>query len=431
MSSFRLPDTFKVRNRPTVPLEITSCRICNNRRLVPLLDLGEQSLTGIFPSSPEERVTRGPLELVKCDGESCCGLVQLRHSYDAAEMYGGNYGYRSSLNESMVAHLRSIAVKVMARVPASRNDIVLDIGSNDGTLLSCYPPGPVLVGMDPTAARFHRFYPPDARLIPELFSADAFKAAFGERKASIITSIAMFYDLDQPIEFVRQIADILDDGGIWHFEQSYLPAMLERNAYDTICHEHADYYGLKQIQWMLDRCGLKIIGLERNEVNGGSFAVSAAKAASRHAEDSAAIAAMLDAEARMGLHTPEPYEKFKERVFAHREKLLGTLAEISRNGGRVLGYGASTKGNVILQFCGITPAQIPFIAEVNRDKFGKFTPGTGIPIISEADAHAMHPDYLLVMPWHFRENLIAREAAYLQRGGKMIFPLPEIEIFPR
>lgn len=414
-----------------MPREISSCRICHHRQLVPLLHLGEQCLTGIFPKSPDEPITRGPLELVKCDGDDACGLVQLRHSYDSAEMYGADYGYRSSLNKSMVAHLRAKVAKLTAMAPPQPGDLVLDIGSNDGTLLSFYPPGLTVVGMDPTAAKFREFYQPHIEVIADFFSAASFKAQFGTRKAKLITSIAMFYDLDEPMRFVEQVAEILDEDGIWHFEQSYLPAMLAANAYDTVCHEHVEYYALGQIQWMMDRCGLKIIGIEQNEINGGSFAVTVAKTSSRHREDTAAVAAMLAAEARQGLHTLAPYEAFRSRVFHHRDALLALLADLSRQGASVLGYGASTKGNVILQFCGITTAQIPCIAEVNPDKFGKFTPGTHIPIVSETEAHAMKPDCLLVMPWHFRDNLVKREAAYLQRGGRMIFPLPEIQIVGR
>ena len=411
-----------------MPREISSCRICNNRQLVSLLHLGEQCLTGIFPKSPDEPITRGPLELVKCDGDDACGLVQLRHSYDSAEMYGADYGYRSSLNKSMVAHLRAKVAKLIAMAPPQPGDIVLDIGSNDGTLLSFYPPGLTAVGMDPTAAKFREFYQPHIEVIADFFSAANFKAQFGTRKAKLITSIAMFYDLDEPMQFVEQVAEILDGEGIWHFEQSYLPAMLAANAYDTICHEHVEYYALAQIRWMMDRCGLKIIAVELNDINGGSFAVTVAKASSRHEEDTAAVVTMLAAEASQGLHTLAPYEAFRSRVFHHRDALLALLAELSQQGASVLGYGASTKGNVILQFCGITRAQIPCIAEVNPDKFGRFTPGTHIPIVSETEAHAMKPDCLLVMPWHFRDNLVKREAAYLQRGGKMIFPLPEIQI---
>ncbi len=417
-----------VRDPAFMPREITQCRICRNRQLTPLLSLGEQCLTGVFPKTPEEPITRGPLDLVKCDGESSCGLVQLRHSYDSTEMYGAQYGYRSGLNQSMIEHLAAQVAKLTALVPLRDRDLVLDIGSNDGTLLARYPHGPTLVGMDPTADRFRAFYPPHIHALAEFFSAVVFREHFGERRAKIISSLAMFYDLDDPMQFVAQVVEILDDEGVWHFEQSYLPSMLTRNAYDTICHEHVEYYGLRQIKWMLDRCGLKIISLDLNEVNGGSLGVTVAKIASRHREDTTAVSALLKSEIDQSLDTLEPYLAFKERVFRHRDNLLETLAELSRQGASVLGYGASTKGNVILQFCGITTAHLPFVAEVNPDKFGRFTPGTHIPIISEADAHAMNPDYLLVLPWHFRRNLVARESAYLRRGGKMIFPLPEIQV---
>ncbi len=414
--------------RTTMPLEITHCRICGNQQLTPLLSLGEQCLTGVFPQNPEAQITRGPLELVKCDGDPCCGLVQLRHSYNAAEMYGSNYGYRSGLNQSMIDHLHAKVAKLSALAPAGDGDLVLDIGSNDGTLLSFYSEGLTCVGMDPTAAKFREFYRPHIEVIADFFSAETFKACFGVRKAKIITSIAMFYDLDEPIRFVQQVAEILDDNGIWHFEQSYLPTMLAQNAYDTICHEHVEYYALRQIKWMTDRCGLRIIDVEVNDVNGGSFAVTVAKKSSRFRENADAVNALLKKEDDAALQTVPPYEAFGERDVHHREKLVSTLDALRRSGAKVLGYGASTKGNVILQYCSLTSAQLPAIAEVNPEKFGRFTPGTGIPIISEAQAQAMRPDYFLVMPWHFRSNLIKREATFLQRGGKLIFPLPEIEI---
>ena len=410
--------------------EITHCRICGNAQLISLLHLGEQCLTGVFPGSVDEPVTRGPLELVKCDGAEACGLVQLRHSYDAREMYGSGYGYRSSLNQEMVGHLRATVARLSESLSLQSSDLVLDIGSNDGTLLSFYPQGPTLVGMDPTAVTFRRYYQTRIEVLADFFSAAAFKAHFGTRRAKLITSLAMFYDLDAPIEFVAQIAEILDDEGVWHFEQSYLPAMLARTAYDTICHEHVEYYCLRQITWMLDRCGLKIVALTTNDVNGGSLAVTAAKKGSRTPEVASAVSSMLASERSLGLDTVAPYHAFRERVFRHREKLLATLEDLSRKDALVLGYGASTKGNVILQFCGITPALLPMIAEVNPDKFGRFTPGTLIPIVPEAEVHARMPDYLLVMPWHFRSNLLQREAAFMERGGKLIFPLPDIEIVP-
>lgn len=404
---------------------LTACRICGNTNLLPVLSLGDQFLTGVFPKSREERITRGPLDLVKCHGENTCSLLQLGHSYDSSEMYGANYGYRSGLNQSMVDHLRAKVSALQQRVSIGAGDVILDVGSNDGTLLSFYPEGPTLVGMDPTATKFRRFYQPRIHVIPDFFSAGLFRQEIPSAKAKIITSIAMFYDLEDPVSFVREISASLAPDGIWHFEQSYMPSMLRVNAYDTVCHEHVEYYGLRQIKWMLDQCRLKILDVEINDVNGGSFAVTAALETSALASNDDKIQEILRSES--GLDTMLPYETFAKRVAAHREELRSTLAGIAAAGSSVLGYGASTKGNVILQYCGLTASDIPAIAEVNPDKFGAYTPGTLIPIISEAEARARKPDYFLVMPWHFRDNLLAREKAFLQAGGKMLFPLPIVE----
>ncbi|HUA55508.1 MAG TPA: class I SAM-dependent methyltransferase [Candidatus Sulfotelmatobacter sp.] len=414
---------------PAAYRAIDRCRICGNRRLVSVLNLGEQYLTGVFPHGRDPRLTRGPLELMRCDGEDACGLVQLRHSYDHAELYGANYGYRSSLNGSMVRHLADKVARLRRRVSLTAADLVIDVGSNDGTLLSNYPAGgPALVGIDPTAAKFRSYYRPDIRVIADFFSAGVVRANFPDRRARLVTSVAMFYDLDAPQAFADEIAGILAEDGVWHFEQSYLPSMLHRTSYDTICHEHLEYYGLGQIKWIVDRAGLKIIDVSFNDVNGGSFAVSVAHRDAPYPEALDQMATIIVQEAQDGLRRAETYAAFAARVVEHRDRLRETLRDIRSAGRRVVGYGASTKGNVILQYCGLTEADIPCIGEVNRDKFGCVTPGTWIPIVSEAEAKADRPDYLLVLPWHFRDNLIARERAYLDAGGRMIFPLPAIEI---
>jgi len=409
--------------------KLQKCRICGNSNLFPVLSLGNQVLTGVFPRTKGEKITCGPLELVKCDGEGVCSLLQLAHSYDSAEMYGANYGYRSGLNRSMVSHLGQKVRKLLTKYPVSPGDLVLDIGSNDGTLLSNYPEGILPVGMDPTAAKFREYYQPRITVIPDFFSAEKFLAETGGKKARMVTSIAMLYDLESPLDFVRQIASILDNNGVWHFEQSYMPSMIEVNAYDTVCHEHLEYYGLRQIQWMLEKNGLKILEVEINDINGGSFAVTAALESSRLTANESQIRKILEEESIF--ETTEPYEQFARRVSAHRDALREKISAITREGASILGYGASTKGNVILQYCDLTTHEIPAIAEVNPDKFGAYTPGTLIPIISELEAHAQKPDYFLVLPWHFRSNLLEREAVYIRNGGKMLFPLPSIEIVGR
>jgi hypothetical protein len=406
--------------------EIDKCRVSGSKNLVSVLNLGHQVLTGVFPKSASEKITSGPLELVWCpDG----GLLQLRHSYDPGEMYGLNYGYRSGLNQSMVNHLTE-KVKYLERLATLKSgDVVLDIGSNDATTLKAYStPGIKLIGIDPTGRKFAQFYTDNIKLVPDFFTADAYRA-IESRPARIVTSIAMFYDLDAPVEFARQIESVLADDGVWHFEQSYMPSMLRMNSYDTICHEHLEYYSLGVVKNILDKAGLKIVDVVMNAINGGSFAVTAAKVGNRSiVQNLAVIDWLLEQEHRMGLNTPRPYRDFEERVFRHRDDLTRLIRALNADGKKILGYGASTKGNVVLQFCGLTNKDIPAIAEVNAEKFGCVTPGTHIPIISEQEARAMKPDYFFVLPWHFKDGILRREKEYLASGGKMIFPFPEIEI---
>ena len=405
---------------------ISACRMSGSPNLVPVLSLGIQKLTGVFPRQKGVSLTEGPLELVWCP-DSC--LLQLRHSYDPDEMYGTSYGYRSGLNASMVRHL-SDKVRALQRLrPLTKGDWVLDIGSNDGTTLRAYSvPGLNRVGIDPTGNKFRQFYEKGMELVPDFFSARAFEEVAGRAKAKIVTSIAMFYDLESPEAFVREVADVLAEDGIWHFEQSYMPSMLRTNSYDTICHEHLEYYAVAPVRKMLERCGLRMLDVKMNAVNGGSFAVTACKASSPLQSDETVIGWLLEQEDRMGLATPRPFRHFEERVFEHRANLLRLVHALNAAGKTVLGYGASTKGNVLLQFCGFTATDIPAIGEINPDKFGCYTPGTEIPIVPETEVKAMKPDYLLVLPWHFKESILNRETEYLAGGGKMIFPLPEIEI---
>ncbi|CCG42122.1 class I SAM-dependent methyltransferase [Magnetospirillum molischianum] len=406
--------------------EIKECRIGGGSDLVSVLNLGFQSLTGVFPRSQDENVTVGPLELVWAPKS---GLLQLKHSYNPSEMYGDNYGYRSGLNQSMVTHLTDKVAYLERLASLQPGDVVLDIGSNDCTTLKAYATKDLRrIGIDPTGRKFAEYYPSEVTLVPDFFSADAFRSV-ESRSARIVTSIAMFYDLEAPISFARQIAAILADDGIWHFEQSYMPSMLRLNSYDTICHEHIEYYSLHAVQRILEAADLRLVDVVMNAVNGGSFAVTAAKRSNRSVRaNEAVINWLLEQEDRMGLHTPRPYREFEERVFRHRDDLTRLIRSLNADGKTVLGYGASTKGNVVLQFCGLTAKDIPAIADVNPEKFGRVTPGSHIPIVSEADARAMKPDYFLVLPWHFKDGILRREKEYTSAGGRFIFPFPEIEI---
>ena len=405
--------------------EITKCRICESGELENVLSLGEQALTGVFPKSTQQSITKGPLDLVWCHG---CGLLQLRQSYSLDEMYGDNYGYRSGLNASMVGHLQAKIRMLEQMAGLSDGDMVVDIGSNDATSLKAYKGNYQKVGIDPTGAKFKQYYTDDICLIPDFFSARLLIEKFPTRKAKIVTSIAMFYDLEDPGQFVQEIHDILDDEGVWHFEQSYMPAMLKTNSYDTLCHEHLEFYSLRVVKDLLERHGLRVIDVQVNPVNGGSFAVTACKKDASFRGNPPVIDWMLLEEEKMGLQTSAPYLAFAERTFSHRDSLLNLIEALVADGKKIIGYGASTKGNVLLQFCGLTTSHIACIAEVNPEKYGSHTPGTGIPIVSEAEAKALNPNYYLVLPWHFKHNILEREKEFRANGGKFIFPLPEIEI---
>ena len=405
--------------------EIDKCRISGSTHLITVLSLGEQYLTGVFPKSVDEKVSRGPIDLVWCP-ES--GLLQMRQSYPLDEMYGDNYGYRSGINAMMVRHLTNKIHMLEKLVPIGEKELVIDIGSNDATSLKAYKGSHRKLGIDPTGKKFAEYYGDDIMLIPDFFSAKRFRDTFPNDNAKVITSIAMFYDLEDPSRFVEEIKECLADDGIWHFEQSYMPSMLRTNSYDTICHEHLEFYSLKVVKDLLEAHGMRVIDVQMNTINGGSFAVTACRTNAGYKSNTPIIEWLLRQEDDLGLDTPGPYRDFEKRVFSHRNNLMKLVKALVADGKKVFGYGASTKGNVLLQFCGLTCNDIPCIAEVNETKFGSFTPGTNIPIISEQEARAMKPDYFLVLPWHFKSFIIEKEQKYIEQGGKFIFPLPEIEI---
>jgi hypothetical protein len=406
--------------------QIRKCRISGDSNLVSVLNIGEQYLTGVFPKNKEAEITKGPLELVWSPESQ---LLQLNHSYDLGEMYGDNYGYRSGLNQSMVIHLTNKIRNLEKVVSLSSGDCVIDIGSNDATSLKSYiTKGIKRIGVDPTGEKFREYYTDDIQLIADFFPSSELKHKVGNSRVKIITSIAMFYDLEDPIAFVQSIHDNLDKNGIWHFEQSYMPSMLRLNSYDTICHEHIEYYTLYNIMYILERADMRVIDVQMNSVNGGSFAVTATRNDSTLKANDVLINWLLDQEMKMGFDTPKPFRDFEDRIFKHRESLRTLIDSLNSDNKKILGYGASTKGNVLLQFCNFTVKDILAIAEVNSEKYGCFTPGSFIPIVSEKEAIAKKPDYYLVLPWHFKDGIVRREQEFLNKGGKLIIPFPEIEI---
>ena len=417
--------------------ERTDCRACGNTALAPVMDFGAQAVAGAFPPVGTGRdAQRFPLELVRCDVQadpSACGLVQLRHSLNGHLLYDA-YWYRSGINRTMTDNLHEIARRA-AEVAGglSENDLVIDVGCNDGTLLDGYasvaPRGVTYLGIDPsdvTRYAVEKGYP----VVNSFFSHDAVRSFAGTRKARVITSIAMFYDLEDPRRFVREIADSLQDDGVWVSEFSYMPTMLRMNSFDTVCHEHLEYYSLAVIERVVQSAGLRVLRAELNDVNGGSIRLFVGHAGHTEPspEDAQTLASMRAEEERLGLGTPAPYAAFAERSDKVRRELRETLTRLVAEGRTVHVYGASTKGNTTLQYAGIDSSLVPMAADRNPDKWGRETISTAIPIVSEAESRALNPDYYLVLPWHFLDEMLEREADFLGRGGQFIIPMPDVRL---
>ena len=411
-----------------------SCRICGSKNLTSILNLGDQYFANYSPKSNdvvpfEEKI---PLELVRCDKSidpKSCGLVQLRHTTPPNLMYD-RYFYRSGINQTMTNNLNEIAKQAISKIKLNPNDIVIDIGCNDGTLLQNYKELPIRsIGFDPAKNMVQFSKQTGATIITEFFSAEEFIKNYGSEKAKIITSIAMFYDLEDPNQFVDDISKILHPDGIWILELSYLPLMLSQNAFDTIVHEHLEYYHLDALEFLLSKFNLKVVDIQLNDINGGSFRVIV-----QHKEKSIDnkslqhITELREKEKNLNLSTNQPFDDFIIKINDEKDKLVTFIKTEVSAGKTIHCYGASTKGNTLLQFYNLDKKFIQFIADRNPDKWGRKTIGTDISIISEEESHSMNPDYFLILPWHFINEFKEREKNYLKNGGKLLVPLPEFKI---
>lgn len=407
--------------------ELHACRICASSRLIQVVDLGHQIITSRFPVVGDTSTPSTRVRLVQC---ADCGLVQLKDTTSSSELYEHMYGYRSGLNATMRNHLQTYNAELQSYVPLQAGNVVLDIGSNDATFLKNYPSSVRRIGCDPTGTQFREFYGSDIELIPTYFTKANVTGALGDAvRFKLVSSISMFYDLPDPVQFAKDIYDLLDDDGVWTLEQSYALTMIERNSIDTICHEHLEYYGVKQIKEIMDRAGFKILHISLNECNGGSFRIFVGKRSSaRFEEATELVTSFLEKEARIGLHTPAIYEHFMARCGQEAEKLRIFLETAKANGKRTYICGASTKGNCLLQFAKIGPELAPYAVERNPLKIGHMT-STGIEIISEETMRANPPEYMLMLPWHFRKEIVEREHAFLEGGGQFLFPFPSFEVY--
>jgi len=414
-----------------------TCRLCGSDSLTRVLDLGGQLLATAFVSRDKPchvPLRKVPLELVRCNpqvDEKACGLVQLRHTFPAELMYS-EYWYLSGVNQTMRNALKEISEEVSKRAGLKPGDTIIDIGCNDGTLFNSYAVDKLdKVGFDP-AQNLAGGKDEGFVRIPDFFNKESFERVRPGKKAKVVTSIAMFYDLEDPNKFTADVAGVLDDNGLWVLQMADLPNMLKHNMFDNICHEHLCYYHLAPLEILFKRHGLRLLDIEKNYVNGSSYRLYIGKAGGLKStpEGLDRVARMRFEEFNMALDTEAPYREFEDNIKKNKHDLMSFLKKMKSSGKKVFVYGASTKGNVLLQYCGITPDLVPFAAERNPRKWGMLTIGTNIPIISEEEARAQNPDFFLVLPYHFLDEMIEREKDFINRGGKFIIPVPTVRLVP-
>lgn len=403
---------------------IEQCRICGSSDLAIVITLGEQYITSRFPVYGDFTTPKTAIDLCVCNN---CRLLQLLQTTFSAELYEYEYGYRSGISNTMREHLKNYQLEIVSTVNLQDGDTIVDIGSNDSTMLQYYSSGLKRIGVDPTGSQFKEYYG-DVELIPTYFTHANFTNVYGDIKCKMVSSISMFYDLPDPVQFAKDIYSILHDDGIWTCEQSYLLSMLKTNSIDTICHEHLEYYSLHQIKEIADRANLKIIDVKFNDCNGGSFRVYFAKKPSRtYNENVELVNRILKEEIDYGLLNNNVFEQFMTNCDIEVKRLRDFVDCVNSNGKKMYVYGASTKGNCLLQYAKLGENDMKYAVERNPKKIGKMT-NTGIEIIGEETMRENPPDYLLVLPWHFREEILVREKAFLDAGGQFVFPFPRFEI---
>lgn len=386
------------------------CRLCGSNKLTPILSLGNLYVS-TFVKSKKEKVIKSPLEIVLCEN---CALLQLKHTAPQELLYTGRYWYRSGINLVIVNDLKEITKVARKMVKLKKGDIVLDIGANDGTMLKYYPKNLIRAGCEPANNLIAELKKVTPNIIHDFWSYESWRKKFGEKRAKIITAVGMFYDMENPNQFIRDAAKALDEKGIFIAQLMCLRPMLEKNDLGNICHEHLEYYSYDSLRYLLEKNGLEIFKVEENEINGGSYRIFA-----RHYKKGS-----IKLKEKF---TKKDYKDFYKRIEKNKKLCVDFIKQEIKKGKKVYVYGASTKGNTILQYYGLNDKLIKGAADKSKEKWGKYTVGTLIPIMNEEKARK-DADYFLVLPWAFFETFYRREKEWVKRGGKFIVPLPYFRI---
>ena len=368
-----------------------------------------------FINPEDPKPPKFPLNLVLCKD---CTLVQLKETTPSDQLYTPRYGYRSGISNTMKAELKDIVECSIKMVHLVKGDMVTDIGSNDGFLLSCYPKDLLTIGVEPIKKLAEESAKVCTACYNGFFSYKPF-FEYAPQKAKIITAISMFYDLEDPNAFVSDVAQLLHEDGVFVIQQNYLVNMIKNRAFDNIVHEHLEYYSLTSLEPLLNRHGLEVVDVMTDSTNGGSFRTYV-----KHSH----VQKMRDEEKKLHLDSQYGYLLFEMAIKEIKENLFNLIKGLVKNGKTVYVLGASTRGNTLLQYCGLDNTLIKGAMERNPEKWGKKIASVDIPIVSEEEARKVHPDYFLCLPWFFKSELIKREEEYLKSGGHLIFPLPKVEV---
>ena len=404
-------------------MKINQCRICNSKSLRNLFSLGKMKFTGKFPKK-NQRIPSGDVDLVICRK---CSLVQLKDNFNLNYLYNKDYGYRTGINLTMRRHVKSVVSKISKRAKLKSNDYVLDIASNDGTLLSYYKKSIKTFGIDPLVNKYKIDYKNIDYKVADFFSYEKIRKVNRNIKFKAITALSVFYDIKKPKNFLKDIKKVLHKNGIFNLEFADLKLILRNNMFDTICHEHLEYYSVTVIDNLLNKVGLRIFDHFYNDTNGGSSSYYICHNNAKY-KTSKKIVTILRDEKRAKINSPKTYKNFKERIDRIKKNLIDLLKKLKSQNKVIHGYGASTKGNVLLQYFKINNKFLDCISDRNPKKDNCYTPGTGIKILSEAKSRSLKPDYYLVLPWHFKTEILKREKKIRRKGTRFIFPLPKLKI---
>lgn len=406
-------------------MQLKKCRNCSSNKISNLFSLGNLSYTGKFPVKINQQVKKGEINLVICNK---CKLVQLGNHFDLKYLYGPSYGYRTGINQTMTNHVLQITKYLKKKISLTKGEAVLDIASNDATLLNFYDKNIIKFGIDPLVKKYFSNYKKVDYKISGFFNYYKILKIY-KKKFKIITALSVFYDLENPNLFLRGIEKLLDTKGIALIEIADLYSILKKKMFDTICHEHLEYYSTEVLISMFKKNKLKLIDIKENDINGASKQFYLTKINSTLRVNQKKIDNIIKKEKKLKMHEIKTFYNFKNQIDKIKKKLVNKLNKIKNNNESIHGYGASTKGNVLLQYFGIDNKYIDYIAERNPKKYDCFTPGTKIKIISENRSRLLKPNYYLVLPWHFQNEIIKRESKTIKSGSRFIFPLPNIKVF--